>query len=153
MISFSIDSGVREFEHAFWDLFNGQKLEPDNPNNEAVVMQMSICGQKIKLRENPQMAPIQPYEVPNYYEEYMSKFGIGDRNSISILEPVIRMSHENISVIFQKLQICPNYAVYVYIFLFVSHTAQVECQPLCLLHSVMQFQNQNKFQTTGAYLQ
>ena len=24
------------------------------------------------------------------------------------LEPVIRMSHENISVIFQKLQICPN---------------------------------------------
>ena len=75
------------------DLFNGLKLEPDNPNNEGVEMQMSICGQKIKLRENPQMAPIQPYEVPNYYEEYISKFGIGDRNSISILKE----SYENIS--------------------------------------------------------
>ena len=65
------------------------------------------------------------------------------------LEPVIRMSHENISVIFQKLQICPSSSVFVYL----SHKAQVECQPRCLLHSVMQFQNQNKFQTTGAYLQ
>ena len=78
-----------------------------------------------------------------------TSFGESNFNVEAKVEPVIRMSHENISVIFQKLQICPSSSVFVYL----SHKAQVECQLICLLHPVMHFQNQNKIQNSGANLQ
>ena len=62
------------------------------------------------------------------------------------LELVIGMSHENISVKFQKLQICPSCSVCVYLFLLCLTRLKLSVsKSACCIQSCI-FKNQNKIQ-------
>ena len=54
--------------------------------NKAAQHQSKVCYQNIQLLENPQLTRIQPWPVPNYYDEYIRKYGIGDRKKMSYIK-------------------------------------------------------------------
>ena len=75
--------------------------------------------------------------------------------SYSGIEPVIKMSHENISVKFQKLQICPSCSVCVYSFLpCLAREFSVSKSVCCIQSCIFKIKkknskNQNKFEIGG----